>query len=149
MPHFDRKAKGIEAKITGQYKFYKDTLGVCGFMTWQMAGATPRTRETLEAVTGWDITVDELLELGERIMNLERVYNIRNGFTIADDYDVCERLLEAPDSGRAAGHPVKPWLTGMIDDYYRLMGWDLKTGKPWRKTLERLGLNKEADDIWG
>jgi len=37
----------------------------------------------------------------------------------------------------------------MIDDYYRLMGWDIQTGKHWKKTLETLGLKQEAEDIWG
>jgi aldehyde:ferredoxin oxidoreductase len=148
-PHFDYKSKGLEARKTGVLKFMRDTLGVCGFMTWNVGGANAMTLEALEAVTVWKITEEKLLDVGERVMNLERVYNIRNGLTPADDYEISPRLLEAPDGGRAMDHPVKPYLTRMIDDYYRLMGWDLKTGKPWRKTLKRLGLNKEAKDIWG
>ena len=148
-PHFDYQSKGLEARKTGILKFMRDTLGVCGFMTWNIGGANAITREALEAVTGWDITEEELLDVGERVMNLERVYNIRNGLTPADDYEISPRLLEAPDGGRAKDHSVKPYLIRMIDDYYRLMGWDIKTGKPWRKTLNRLGLNQEAKDIWG
>jgi aldehyde:ferredoxin oxidoreductase len=37
----------------------------------------------------------------------------------------------------------------MINEYYELMGWDKKTGKPWRCTLNRLGLEEVAEDIWG
>jgi aldehyde:ferredoxin oxidoreductase len=148
-PPFDYKSKGLEAMKTGVLKFMRDTLGVCGFMTWNIGGANAITREGLEAITGWDFTEDELLEVGKRVMNLERVYNIRNGLTPADDYGISPRLLEAPDGGRAKDNPVKPYLTRMIDDYYRLMGWDIQTGKPWKKTLETLGLKQEAEDIWG
>jgi aldehyde:ferredoxin oxidoreductase len=37
----------------------------------------------------------------------------------------------------------------MVEEYYRLMGWDPKSGKPWRKTLERFGLTSVAHDLWG
>jgi aldehyde:ferredoxin oxidoreductase len=37
----------------------------------------------------------------------------------------------------------------MINEYYRLMGWDEKTGKPWRSTLKRLALDEVAKDLWG
>ena len=148
-PHFDYKSKGLEAKKTSILKFMRDTTGVCAFMHWGIAGTNAVTREAIEASTGWEITEDELLEVGERVMNLERVYNIRNGLTPANDYEISPRLLETPDGGRAKGHPVKPYLNHMMDDFYRLMGWDIQTGKPWRKTLKRLGLNQEADDIWG
>ena len=82
-------------------------------------------------------------------MNLERAFNIRHGLTPEDDYNVSPRLLEAPKDGRAAGKPVEPYMRGMIDEYYRLMGWDIKTGKPLQETLERLGLNDVARDMWG
>ena len=145
---FDYKAKPWEARITGIYKFMRDTIGACGFMTWNIGGVNEITREAINAVTGWDFTVEELVDIGERVMNLERAFNVRHGLTPEDDYNVSPRLLEAPKDGRAAGKSVEPYLRGMIDEYSRLMGWDLKTGKPLRETLERLGLNDVARDMW-
>ena len=90
-----------------------------------------------------------MLQVGERIMNLERAFNVRHGLVPSDDYDIPERLAEAPEDGRAAGKPIGPYLKGMVNQYYRLMGWDPKTGKPWKKTLEKLGLQKVSTDLWG
>ncbi len=146
--YFDFRAKPLEARKTGILKFMRDTLGVCGFMTWNMAGANEITREALNVVTGWDITVEELWEIGERVMNLERAFNVRHGLTPEDDYNISPRLLEAPKDGRAAGKTIAPYLRGMVDRYYRLMGWDIKTGKPLKATLKRLGLDDVAKDLW-
>jgi aldehyde:ferredoxin oxidoreductase len=82
-------------------------------------------------------------------MNLERAFNVRHGLTPDDDYNVPERILEGQNDGPCAGVPLRPHLKGMINEYYRLMGWDEKTGKPWKSTLDRLGLNEIAEDLWG
>jgi aldehyde:ferredoxin oxidoreductase len=145
---FDHKAKPLEARKTGILKFMRDTIGACGFMTWNIGGANEITREAINAVTGWDFTIEELVDVGERVMNLERAFNCRHGLTPEDDYNVSPRLLEAPRDGKAAGKSIKPYLNGMIDEYYALMGWDPKTGKPWQTTLKRLGLDDVARDIW-
>jgi aldehyde:ferredoxin oxidoreductase len=145
---FDYRAKPLEARKTGILKFMRDTIGVCGFMTWNVGGSTEIVREAINAATGWDFTVEELLEVGERVMNLERAFNIRQGLKPSDDYEISPRLLEAPQGGNIDTKSIKPYLAGMIDEYYRLMGWDLKTGKPWRATLKRLGLGDVAEDLW-
>ena len=103
----------------------------------------------ISAVTGWDFTRDELFQFGERMLNLERAFNVRHGLTPEDDYNVPKRLTEGQKDGPFAGHPIGPCLRGMINEYYELMGWDKKTGKPWRCTLNRLGLEEVAEDIWG
>ena len=126
----------------------RDTIGVCGFMTWNVGGANEMTCEAIKAVTGWDFTVEELIDVGKRVMNLERAFNIRHGLTPEDDYNVSPRLVEAPKGGVAAGKSIRPYLRGMINEYYALMDWDLKTGKPWKRTLHRLGLDDVARDLW-
>ncbi|MFI5385782.1 MAG: aldehyde ferredoxin oxidoreductase family protein [Fimbriimonadales bacterium] len=145
---FDYKAKALEAKKTSILKFMRDTNGTCGFMTWNVPGSTEIVREAVNAVTGWDLTTDEVVDVGERIMNLERAFNVRRGLTPEDDYNLSPRLLEAPKDGRQAGKPLAPYIRSMIDDFYNLMGWDKKTGKPWRDTLKRFGLNDVARDLW-
>ena len=130
-------------------KFMNDSTGLCWFVTWGMGGALKLTAETISAVTGWDYTTEELLEVGERIMHLERAFNVRHGLTPADDYNLPKRLIEAPPDGRAAGKSIGPYLGGMVNHYYELMGWDPKSGKPWRRTLERVGLDGVARDLWG
>jgi len=68
--------------------------------------------------------------------------------TPEDDYNV-RRLIEAPVDGKAKGKSIEPYLRGMINEYYETLGWDRKTGKPYRSTLERLGMDDIADDVWG
>jgi len=82
------------------------------------------------------------------MVNLERAFNIRLGLRPADDYEVSPRIVEAPPAGKAKGRAMEPYVKGMVMEVYRLMGWDEKTGKPWRSTLQRLGLHDVIDDLW-
>ena len=105
--------------------------------------------QAISAVTGWDYTEDELWELGDRILQLERAFNVKRGLVPEDDYTAPKRLIEAPVDGRAKGMSIAPYLHGMVMQYYELAGWDKKTGKPWRDTLEKVGLEDVAKDLWG
>ena len=148
-PPFDYQDKPLEARTTSVLKFMKDCVGSCGLVTWNLAGMNEILRDAVNAVTGWDLTVEDLLGVGERVMQAERAFNIRHGLTPADDYNVSQRLLEAPKDGRAMGRAAGDYMTGMIDEYYDLMGWDKKSGKPWRATLKKFGLDDMAKDLWG
>ncbi len=143
------RIKPLEVRKTGITKFALDSIGVCWLNTWGHPTGTQLATDMIAAVTGWDYTRDEILTFGERIVNFERAFNIRHGLTPSDDYNVSKRILEGQRDGPAAGIPLKPHLIGMINEYYRLMGWDEKTGKPWRNTLKRLGLEDVAKDLWG
>jgi aldehyde:ferredoxin oxidoreductase len=130
-------------------KYWDDCNGTCWFATWGVPGVLTFSAEAVSAVTGWDFTPQEALTVGERVVNLERVFNVRRGLTPADDYEVSPRMVEAPPSGKAKGIAMAPYVKGMVMEVYRLMGWDEKTGKPWISTLERLGLHDVIKDIWG
>jgi len=144
------RGKAEEIRKTGMKKFWcGDSVGVCWIVTWGLPNVTNFIADALSALTGWNFTREEGLEVGERILNLERVSNVRYGLTPQDDYDVSARILEPAPDGPAQGKSIQPYLRGMINEYYRLMGWDEKTGKPWRSTLKRLGLEDVTKDIWG
>lgn len=145
---FDYRNKPEEAMKTGILKFMKDCVGTCGLVTWQIAGMNEILRDSLNAVTGWDLTVEDLLAVGERVMQAERAFNIRHGLTPADDHNISPRLLEAPKDGKAAGKALGDYIHGMIDKYYDLMGWDKYTGKPFKATLKKFGLDDMAKDLW-
>lgn len=130
----------------GFRKVFVDSCAVCDFVI-----PPPKLTNLLdmyEAVTGHRLAFDEAMTIGERILNVQRCFNIKQGLTPEDD-DLSERLLTAPADGPAKGISVRPHLKGMLHEYYQLMGWDHKTGKPLRHTLKRLGLNKEMHDMWG
>jgi aldehyde:ferredoxin oxidoreductase len=88
---------------------------------------------------------DDVLTIGERIINIERAFNAREGLTRADDTLPRRMRTEPMPDGFAKGEVVD--LGPMLDEYYRIRGWDVATGLPKREGLERLGLVDVADDL--
>ena len=112
-----------------------DSLVYCKFAN--MAVAEEFFARTLTAVTGQLFTADDLMRTGERVWNLERLYNLREGFTSADD-TLPTRLLndpvaEGPSEGFVANLPP------MLVEYYQFRGWD-ENGVPKPEKLEELDL---------
>jgi aldehyde:ferredoxin oxidoreductase len=91
----------------------------------------------LTAVRGVPLSPQDLLLSGERVWNLERLWNLAAGFSRADD-TLPQRLLTDPlADGPAAGHVVD--LEPMLDEYYRARGWD-GLGRPSARKIDQLGL---------
>ena len=91
----------------------------------------------LNSVTGVGFDSAEMLKAGERIWNLERLFNLKAGLTRKDD-TLPKRLLEEPSPrGPAKGHVVE--LGKMLPEYYELRGWD-QEGVPMEEKLKELGL---------
>ncbi len=112
-----------------------DSAGLCLFVTFSIGA--PELVTMLKTATGFDYDVGELMEAGERIWNLERVFNLRAGFKGKDD-TLPKRLLREPmPAGPAKGKTVP--LGKMLPEYYRLRGWDTQ-GRPTKKKLAALGL---------
>ena len=97
------------------------------------------------AVTGIDYSQEEVMHIGERIVNLERAFNVREGLTRKDD-SLPERFLQEPmPDGLAKGQTVN--LEPMLDEYYDLRGWAKDSGLPTRHKLEELDLREVADEL--
>lgn len=112
-----------------------DSLSLCSSMRFVLG---PQSMLDLyAAVTGSQLNVEQANRIGERITNLERLFNLREGFDRAFD-NLPKRLVQElmPD-GPSAGNRVE--LDSMLDEYYALMGWD-EFGRPAEATLDRLGL---------
>ncbi len=94
----------------------------------------------LKAALGWeDLTTEELLTIGERIYNVERLFAVREGVGYRDELP--KRLLEEPlPDGPARGRTAKEALETYLPYYYELRGWE--DGKPKPETLKRLGLEE-------
>ena len=86
--------------------------------------------------------------MGERINNLARAFNVREGFTREDD-TLPERLMTEPlKAGASKGQFIsKEDLKKMLDEYYTERGWDDRTGTPTRRKLTELGLGYAADAL--
>jgi len=112
-----------------------DSLVVCKFTN--MGVADEYFARILGAVTGIQYSTGDLIRVGERVWNLERLYNVREGFTSKEDTLPARLLTEAPTEG-----PSKGWvshLEPMLKEYYRSRGWD-ENGVPLPKKLADLGL---------
>jgi aldehyde:ferredoxin oxidoreductase len=94
------------------------------------------------AATGWKLSEDDMKVIGERIWNLIRMFNVREGLTRKDD-SLPYRISNDPlQGGKADGHVVKPEdFNKMLDRYYKLRGWD-REGRPTTKKLKELGLKQ-------
>ena len=114
-----------------------DSMGMCLFTSFAL-GAEDYLA-LLNAFTGRGYTLEEMMECGERIWNLERALNIRFGMSPESD-TLPERLLKEPmPEGPQKGNTVR--LSEMLPDYYKLRGWD-ENGVPSGETLKRLGLDQ-------
>ncbi len=112
------------------------------------AMATQNTADLLQAVTALPFTAREVELIGERINNLAHAFNVREGFTRADD-TLPERLMTEPLKGGASkGSLITPEdLKVMLDEYYTARGWNLSTGKPSAEKLRALKLDDVCSEI--
>ena len=118
-----------------------DSLGVCS-IPFQAAGLE-LWRQAFNDVTGHDYEAGKLTEVAERIRNLERVFNLREGLTRDHDMLPAKLFSEALEDGPWKGAVLdRDRFEAMKDAYYSLRGWD-SAGRPTRHTLERLGLATE------
>lgn len=97
------------------------------------------------ACTGENCTLDEFIRKGERIVNLERAYIVREGFRRKDD-TLPRRMLEEPIADTYIP-PIGKNLDVMLDDYYRHRGWDIESSIPKEDKLRELDLHFVVDDF--
>ena len=140
--HFSHEqVSSFNAKYNG-IRLFDDCVGTCRF-------AAPHPKLVLEcfnAVTGWNWTLADAFTLGKRIVNLLRVFNLRHGLRVEDERP-SKRYGSIPVDGPAQGKNIMEKWSWMVENYYRLMGWDPKTGKPLPETLEKLGLGEIIKDL--
>ena len=115
-----------------------DSCGMCLFTSFAL-GLADYT-ELLNKATGFNYSKEEVLQAGERIWNMERLFNLKAGLTAKDD-TLPKRLLEDPiSSGPNKGHVHR--LGEMLPHYYDIRGWT-KEGIPTAEKLKELGLDEK------
>jgi aldehyde:ferredoxin oxidoreductase len=136
--------KGLAAKEAQDETAVLDSLGVCVFPPHNGGMDMSETASLFSYVVGEALSADDLMTAGERIWTLERLFNLREGFTRKDD-TMPPRLLHEPmPAGPAKGHIVE--LDYLLQDYYRVRGWD-ERGVPMPEKLARLGLSVEGKNV--
>jgi aldehyde:ferredoxin oxidoreductase len=118
-----------------------DSLILCKFNTF--AVGSEEFASTLSAVTGWSYTAEDIMKIGERIYNLERAFNVREGTNLELDTLPKRFLAEPLPEGPKQGQVLR--LDEMLNEYYTLRGW--VDGKPTKTKLRELGLDRAADEV--
>lgn len=147
-------ARDLSSKKVAQYALLENwssaekVVGLCYF------GPAPRSYIQVEdvlsavrAATGWELTVADLLRIGERATNLARVFNVREGILRKDD-TLPARLFSPLESGKLAGVAMpRADFERAMTDLYILKGWDPVTGVPTRERLRALEIEWAAGEV--
>jgi aldehyde:ferredoxin oxidoreductase len=127
-----------------------DLLGLCKF-AWYRSRSFPMlikrglelTRDLFVATTGLPMTKDTLYQCGERVYNVEKLFNLREGIGREQDYPPERFFKEEIESGPAKGCKLdREEYDRLLDDYYDARGWDRKTGMPTPEKLRSLDLQQ-------
>jgi aldehyde:ferredoxin oxidoreductase len=138
--------RGEHHKAALEYMHVVNSIGTCMFITF--SGPNGRIPEWINAVTGWDVTHDELRKTGERIANLRMAFHLRDGDNPAQRR-VPGRLVGDPplEAGPHAGFTID--VETMQRELLAACDWDQETCVPSRAKLEELGLEDVAQALHG
>jgi len=145
------KGKALSAVISEHMERIADNLGVCkwlyGLFIYQDMDMAARI---FNLATGKDWDIPRLLRISERVRNLERMFDVRQGIRRKDD-SLPGKFFEEPlKKGKFKGEVLdREKFEAMKDEYYEIRGWDKETGVPTREKLVELGLEDVAQDLPG
>jgi len=141
--------RGRACKMIWIFLELASILGVCRFAMQDEPNKIlnpQRLSRLVTSLTGWEFKPADLMLVSERVYNLKRCFNVREGISRKDDR-LPKRMMQPLATGPAKGQSVKD-LDGMLDEAYEALGWDKATGKPTKEKLEELGLSDVAKVIW-
>jgi aldehyde:ferredoxin oxidoreductase len=145
---FSVEGKGALIRRTLIVSAVLDSLGLCKVPVLSVVGDYSLEREAAlaAALTGWDLHAAGLARIGERIVNLERLVNLRLGAGLEDD-DLPDRFTEEPVPDPGPTHGMIVQIRRLVQDFYLAMQWD-EQGRPRRDELQDLGLDvQELFDV--
>jgi len=116
-------------------------IDICMFVPFSYE----EVREVIHAITGWNVTVWELLRAGERALNLTRVFNAREGLTMADDTLPKRFFTPLPSESMPYKGLDPDEFREALGTYYAMMNWDPETGMPRRGKLQELDIGWAAE----
>ena len=126
------------AVACSQYSHMFNGAGLCKFGAFVGATRTP-VFDWVDAVTGWGVTPEQLMQIGERSLTTKQAFNVRHGVRPRDNF-APPRSLGSPPLPRGANKGRTVDLAALSRMYWDLLGWDPATGIPTPAALERLGI---------
>ena len=151
LDRFELSAEKARYIVTSEnWRSAVNSLCLCSFLV-RDAAAEPNVVEIVgmaAATTGWDVTLPEMMEIGERNWNLARAFSCREGVRRSDDA-LPPRFTRPLPTGATEGKAIEPAAFNQaLDHYYRLRGWTAD-GVPSAERLRRLGLDEAAAALAG
>jgi aldehyde:ferredoxin oxidoreductase len=138
--------KKVRAFHTTQqvWSFY-NSIGMCDFVGAPLNALEMQPLvDYINGVTGWNVSLFELMKLGERANTLARLFNLREGLTSNDDV-LPQRLHEGIGNGKLQGEKIDPQqFLNARRTYYEMAGWEPETGRPTTAKLAELGIEELA-----
>lgn len=135
------KAKILYTELNWQH--FQDCAISCHFYPYDYT----HLADALSGVTGIAYGIHDILAVGERAQTLSRLFNLREGFTAADDR-LPKRVMKAFESGPLEGIEITQEAFDWAKQrYYEMMGWDPETGTPGQERLQALGLSGLLDAV--
>ena len=143
-------AEKVRYALYQQYLYScMDSVSVCQFVfgpAWQLYGPSHLV-DAVRGVTGWNVSLWELMKVGERRLNLMRAFNAREGFNRTNDA-LPEKLFTPLKGGVSDGFVLDhEEVESAMEKYFEFCGWDVDTGNPTRSKLEELDLGWVADQL--
>ncbi len=136
-----KEGKAKESFTGGLFRIAAGCAGVCWF--GESGVTVNHTVEALAAITGWNVTKEELMDVGNRTWQMEHIFHLRHGWSPDEDQkNLGQRFLEPIPDGQFKGFAVAKWFPELFQDFYRECGWNPVSGKPLLATLDRLGLDE-------
>ena len=135
---YDNKGKG--QMVGSCFKMIVDGAGMCLFGT-EVGGNIPIC-EWINSATGWDLSNDDYLVVGERILQLRHAFNVREGINSIRDFKPHGRIYGKTPLGRGPHKGITLDMDMLAKSYYREMHWDPETGKPELGHLKNLGMTE-------
>ncbi|MEM2668375.1 MAG: aldehyde ferredoxin oxidoreductase C-terminal domain-containing protein, partial [Candidatus Methanomethylicaceae archaeon] len=143
---FSLEGKGALAAYNQNRLTWGECCIWCTFPTRSEWHKPDLLTKIVNAATGIDFGgFEEAVKIGERVWNVEKAFNVREGFDRRHDTLPTRFLKEPIPSGPSAGQIFE--LEPLLNQYYEARGWDVKTGLPTRAKLEELGLKDIADEL--
>ncbi|MEW6531244.1 MAG: aldehyde ferredoxin oxidoreductase family protein [Thermodesulfobacteriota bacterium] len=149
VPAVSEKSKHVkhahQVAVGSHYKMLVDCAGVCLFGT--QAGGNMPLCEWLNAATGWNLSHEDYLEIGERVGQLRHAFNVREGLNPIRDFRPHKRIFgdPAPTSGPLKNKSLP--IDDMARAYYAVKGWRLEDAMPDPERLRKLGLADVAESL--
>jgi aldehyde:ferredoxin oxidoreductase len=133
-----KTSKKIRGYTAGSY--YVQLVNCAGMCFFGAITSTMPMVEWLNAVTGWDLSADDYLTTGERILSLRKAFNMREGISPAD-HKLSDRALGKTLLTQGPLKGVRVDMDALMKEFYDTVGWDLTTGGPSPQKLKMLGID--------